>query len=138
MSTALARRPGSVTFVAALTWIAAALDLIVGGVMLWLSYNLDSVESSLAEGEVRWYGIMTLIVGALTAAVAYGVANGSQGARVFVMMVMILRIAAAAYALVVVGGEAAYQGVAQVVLALVVLGLLSTRNASDFFRGYRG
>ena len=135
MSATPAARPGSVTLVAALTWIAAILDLIAGAALIWLSFNLDSIDTTLTEGSVRWYGYGTLFVGILTAAVAAGLAMGSQGARVLVIIVMVLRLAAAGYALLALGGVISWQGIVGVVIALTVIALLSTRRASDFFRG---
>ncbi len=136
MSTApLPRRPGSVTLVATLTWIAAALDLIAGAAMVWLSYNPDLLDDALSVGDVRWYGYASLVVGALTAAVAIGLAGGSQGARILVVLLMTLRIAAAAYAFIQVGDFSVWQAGVQVALALIIIAMLSTRRASDFFRG---
>ena len=63
---------------------------------------------------------------------------GSQGARVLVIIVMVLRLAAAGYALLALGGVISWHGIVGVVIALTVIALLSTRRASDFFRGYRG
>lgn len=137
MSTTPSDRPGSVTLVAALTWIAAILDLIAGAALVWLSFNLDVIESTLAEADVRWYGVGTLVIGVLTAAVAAGLAMGSQGARVLVILAMTVRLAAAAYALLALGGVISWHGVLGVAIAVTVIALLSTKSASDFFRGYR-
>lgn len=138
MSTTPSDRPGSVTLVAALTWIAAILDLIAGAALVWLSFNLDTIDSTLSEADVRWYGVGTLVIGVLTAAVAAGLAMGSQGARVLVILAMVVRLAAAAYALLALGGVISWHGIVGVLISLTVIALLSTRRASDFFRGYRG
>ncbi|WP_062287267.1 hypothetical protein [Demequina phytophila] len=130
-------RPGSVTLVSALTWIVAILDLVGGAAMLWLYYNPDSVSGDIESGDLLWYGLTTLVVGALTAAVAAGLAMGSQGARVLVIIVMVVRIAAAAYALGQVGGAVVWQAAFEVILAFLVIALLSTRRASAWFRGTR-
>ncbi|WP_062297284.1 hypothetical protein [Demequina maris] len=131
------RRPASVTLVSALTWIAAGLDLILGALMIWFYYNPDDLSSSINADNLLWYGLTTLVMGVFTAAVAAGLAMGSQGARVLVIIVMVLRIAGAAYGLGRVGGEVAWQAAIEIVLALAVIGLLSTRRASAWFRGTR-
>ncbi|WP_062529023.1 hypothetical protein [Demequina rhizosphaerae] len=131
------RRPVSVTLVSALTWLAAALDILAGAAMIWFYYNPDDLSSSINADNLLWYGMTTLVVGVFTAAVAAGLAMGSQGARVLVILVMVLRIAGAAYGLGRVGGEVAWQAALEIVLALVIIGLLSTRRASAWFRGTR-
>ena len=137
MSTTSQARPASVTTVSALVWIAAIIDLVLGAYMIWLSYNPDTLTLAANEGQVRWYGLMSLVIGAFTAAVAAGIAMGSQGARVLVMIVMGLRLAAAVWALTTVAGITVYQAGFEVVIAIVVLALLSTRAASAYFRGFR-
>jgi hypothetical protein len=128
-------RPGSVTFVSALTWLVALLDLLAGAAMIWLHYHPGDFGIDLASDNLLWFGSATLVLAVLTAAVAAGLAMGSQGARVLVILVMVLRIAAAAYGLGQVGGQVAWQAAIQVIVALLVIGLLSTRRASAWFRG---
>ncbi|WP_062516903.1 hypothetical protein [Demequina gelatinilytica] len=128
-------RPGSVTIVSALTWLAAAMDLIAGAALIWLYYHPEDLSDEIEAGNLLWYGLTTLAIAVFTAAVAAGLAMGSQGARVLVILVMIVRIAAAAYGLGSIGGTFALQAAIEIPLALVVIALLSTRRASAWFRG---
>ncbi|WP_062460575.1 hypothetical protein [Demequina soli] len=128
------KRPGSVTFVAALTWLVVVADLAAGVAMIWLYYHPDQVGGSVDSANLLWYGITTLVMGAFTAAVAAGLAMGSQGARWIVILMMLARIAGGAYALSKVGGTFAWQAAGEIVIAVVVIALLLGAHARAWFR----
>jgi len=134
----MGQRPGTVTFVAFLTWLVAILDLLAGGVLLWASYNLDGVDTTLSEGDLRLYGLVTLAFGLLTAAVASGLNRGSQLARVIVIAVMALRLVVGGLVLISLGDLASWPAIIDLAISLVVILILTTRRASAFFRGFRG
>lgn len=134
----MGQRPGTVTFVAFLTWLVAILDLLAGAALLWASFNLDGADTSLTEGEVRIYAITTLAIGALTAAVASGLNRGSQFARVIVIGVMAIRIVVGGLVLISLGEFTSWPALIDLAISLVVILILTTRRASAFFRGFRG
>ena len=83
---------------------------------------------------VRYYGLIALVVGLLTVMVALGLGNGSQFARVFTVMVMTLRLLNAAWALIAIRYVTLWPAVFDLALAVLIIALLNTRSASDFFR----
>ncbi len=128
------RRPAGVTFVVILTWLSALLDLVGGGVLVWVSFSADVAETGVTDQELRIYGGTLLAVGLLTAAVALGLAAGSQLSRVLVYVLMLARVAVAAYALATIGDLTRWQAIGQIVGAVLIMLMLSTPRASAFFR----
>jgi hypothetical protein len=134
MSELSTRRPGSVTFVVVLTWIIAILDLAIGGLLLFASFNQDLLDDVGASvGDARAYGFSMLAIGLLTAVVAVALAGGSGVSRVVVITLMVLRIALGVWALVTVGGNTVWGAIAEIVFGVLIIGMLSTRRASAFF-----
>ena len=129
------RRPNGITFVLVLVWIAAIADLIAGIVLLLMSFDDARFANATVTAEVvRYYGLIALVVGLLTVMVALGLANGSQFARVFTVIVMTLRLLNAAWALIAIRYVTLWPAVFDLTLAVVIIALLNTRSASDFFR----
>ena len=131
------RRPAGVTFVVILTWLSALLDIVGGGVLVWLSFSSDSIDVDVTTQQLQIYGGALLGVGLLTAAVALGLAAGSQFSRVLVYILMLARIAAAGYALAQLGDLTTWQAIGQMVGAALIILMISTPRASAFFRGPR-
>lgn len=132
-----AKRPAGVTFVVILTWLSALLDLIGGAVLVWLSFSADSIDADVTEQQLQIYGGSLLGIGLVTAAVALGVAAGSQFSRVLVYLLMLGRIAVAGYALATLGDLTRWQAIGQIVGAALIILMLSTPRASAFFRAPR-
>lgn len=131
------RRPAGVTFVVILTWLSALLDIVGGGVLVWLSFSSESIDVDVTTQQLQIYGGALLGVGLLTAAVALGLAAGSQFSRVLVYILMLARIAAAGYALAQLGDLTKWQAIGQMVGAALIILMISTPRASAFFRGPR-
>ncbi|SEJ49665.1 hypothetical protein [Demequina mangrovi] len=130
-------RPGSVTLVAVIAWLTALLDLAVGAWTLWLYYHPEDAGAIAEIDRLAWYGIALMVLGVLTAAVAAGLMAGSRFARAVVVGMMVLRIVGAVLVLVDVVGTAAWHAVVEMIVAVAVIGLLTTRRASAFFRAAR-
>jgi len=88
------RRPGGVTFVIALTWLVAFLSM-VSGFMAILGDEAPIGGSILDSGASVAVGWAEVVVGALTALVAIGLAARSALARLLVTALMIVRVAGA-------------------------------------------
>ena len=132
------RRPGGITFVLVLVWIAAIADLIAGIVLLLMSFDDARFANAPVTAEVvRYYGLIALVVGLLTVMVALGLANGSQFARVFTVIVMTLRLLNAAWALIAIRYVTLWPAVVDLVLAVLIIAMLTNRSASDYFRKRR-
>ncbi len=127
-------RPLGVTLVVAITWIVAIVDLALGAGLLVLSWNLDSSSAiDVAPSDVRVYGYMAITFGLITALVARALGRGSAAARRVVVVVNALRIALGVFAILTIGQAMAWQGMGEILLALVAIALLSTARARDFF-----
>lgn len=128
-------RPGGVTFVIGLVWIAAVADLIAGIALLLVSFsNSRFVGTEVTPALVRYYGLIAIVIGLLTLMVALGLASGSQFARVLTVIVMTLRLLNAAWALIAIRNVTLWPAVFDVVIATLIITLLNNRSASDFFR----
>ena len=128
-------RPFGVAVVLVLAWVAAIGDIVAGIVLLLLSFDHarftdDTVSASL----VRYFGLVAIVIGLLTAMVALGLANGSQFARVFTIMVMVVRMVNAAWALIAIRYVTLWPAVFDLAIAVLITALLSNRAASDYFR----
>lgn len=129
------QRPGGVTFVIGLVWIAAIADLIAGIALLIVSFDKARFAATAVTPElVRYYGLVAIVVGLLTLMVALGLASGSQFARVFTVIVMVLRMLNAAWALIAIRYVTLWPAVFDLAIAVAITMLLSTRAASDYFR----
>ena len=131
-------RPFGVTLVTILTWLAALADVVVGIAILAnaedhaLRHDLGATET-----ELRWYGAVLIGIGIVTALVALGLGRGARWARTLVGIVMVVRIAAAIYAITQVSWEnqrnESLSAIGQIVLSGLILWLLYSRRADRYF-----
>ncbi|MDN4483736.1 hypothetical protein [Demequina lignilytica] len=131
------KRPAGVTFVVILTWLSALLDLVGGAMLVWLSFSTEPIDVDVTERQLQIYGGSLLGLALVTAAVALGLAAGSQLSRVVVYLLMLARIVVAGYALATLGDLTRWQAIGQIVGAALIILMLSTPRASAFFRGPR-
>ena len=134
MSSTYVERPGSVSAVVFLTWLAAAIDLI-GGIVLVFFAGTEEVQelTGSSSGALTTAGWTTVIIGVLIAVVAIRLGEGSSGARMLVTILRVLRLGAGIWVLVVAGSHAATESLVTVVVSAAVLYLLWTGPASDYF-----
>lgn len=132
MSATTSARPGSVTAVVVLTWIVAILTVVSGVALLLLS---DSVlkEAGITRSTATTYGWVEIVLGVVVALVAIGLSRGSNAARILVSIVMVLRVAAAVWIALAVSTSARGTAIAAGVVAVIILALLWTRRANDYF-----
>src|SRR5262245_44812029 len=129
------RRPAGVTFVVVLTWLVAFGDLVASIWLLIVSFDKTLFATAPVGVEyVRYWALVALTVGVLTAVVAYALQSGSQFARVLVIIVMALRIANALWALAAIRFVTLWPAIFDLALAIVIIALLTTGGASDYFR----
>lgn len=122
-------RPGSVTLVVFLMWLFA-LGSIIGGVLILM--NQDKVLVIGADPST--YAWASIIIGAFMALLAIALSNGSRLIRFLIILVMLFRIALDVYAWVMIDGVNVTQIVISIVFAVLVIALLSTKRALEFFR----
>lgn len=132
-------RPGGVTFVVVLAWLVAMADVAAGILLLLHSFGTDVIASiDIKDDTLRYYAFALLVLGALTALIAYSLGKGSQGARVFTIIVMALRLANALWAILVFQNFTLWVAIIDAALAIAILVLLTNKSASNFFRNRVG
>ena len=130
------QRPLGVTVVLALVWLAAVGDLVASIWLLIVSFDKARFATAPVGVEyVRYWALVALVIGVLTALVAYGLGRGSQFLRVLTMLVMALRLVNAVWAMVAIRYVTVWPAVFDAAIAIVVISLLGNRSASDYFRG---
>jgi hypothetical protein len=135
MSEVPLRRPAGVTLVAALTWIAAFFDVVVGTALLLLSFNGSMlVQIGAPAADVRVNGLASIAIGLLTGLVASGLSRGRNSSRVLVVVLMALGIASAGYGLWAIQNFTVWTGLGEIALAVIVIAILSGKRASAYFR----
>jgi len=129
------QRPAGVAFVIVLAWLAAFADLVAGVWLLIVSFDDSQFDDTLVGADVvRYWALVALLIGVLTALVASALTRGSQFARVLTIVVMALRLANAVWALVAIQYLTLWPAVVDAVLALLIIVFLTNRGASDYFR----
>jgi len=83
---------------------------------------------------VRYWALVALLIGVLTALVASALTRGSQFARVLTIVVMVFRLANAVWALVAIQYLTLWPAVVDAALAVLIIVFLTNRGASDYFR----
>lgn len=132
MSNAIAR-PGGVTLVAVLTWIAGLLDVLGGTILLFQTSVAATVEQFGGASQLIATAIVTIGIGVVVIAIAGGLLRGSPGARIVVTVFQVLSIVSGVFLAIAypAGAIGEYIGIA---LSLVVIALLWTGRANAFFR----
>ncbi len=117
-------RPVGVTIVGILIVISGIL-IIVGAVM-----NLFNDEVRLSVSIVVL--ILMLVIGLIYLAVAKGIFDGNNFARLLVGVITVINLLVGLYHAIFVE-LLRWNGVVQAVIALIILGLLFSRRATEFF-----
>jgi hypothetical protein len=132
MSNAVAR-PGGVTLVAVLAWIAGLLDVLGGTILLFQTSVASIVEEFGGASQLIATAIFTIFVGVVVIAIAGGLLRGSPGARIVVTIFQALSIMGGVFLAIAypAGAIGEYVGIA---ISLVIIFLLWTGRASAFFR----
>ena len=113
-------RPGGVTLVAVLTWISGAINIIAG------------VFGLFPGGTDFWYAVGLIILGLVIAAVASGLLRGSRLSRTLVTIVQVISLISGVFAIV---NGLWWSGIFTVLIAIIVLVILWSRRANEFFQG---
>lgn len=117
-------RPGGVTLVAIIAWIAGAVNIIAGILML---------IAALMAPDALWFGLIHLLLGVITIAVAIGLMRGNSTARVLLTVVFVLDLIWAVFVIFFQQAQI-WSGVVSGILVLIGLVLLWTGRANEFFR----
>lgn len=133
MSNTIAR-PGGVTLVAVLTWIAGLLDVLGGTILLFQTSVAATVAEFGGASQLIASAIFSILIGVVVIAIAGGLLRGSPSARIVVTVFQVLSIAGGVFLAIAypAGAIGEYIGIA---VSLVVIFLLWTGRANAFFRG---
>lgn len=124
-------RPSSVTMVVVLTWLAAAMAIVSGVVVLFLS-DAALEEAGISPTTANISAWTEIVIGVIIALVAVGVSNGSNLARMLISILMVVRAAFGIWAIVVFP-SGLVTGLVTIGLAVLVLYLLWNSKANAFF-----
>lgn len=129
-------RPGAVTLVVVLVWISALLEIIAGVVLLVLALTASpSGAGGAARGVLTALGIIALLIGLLTAAVATRLGKGGNGARIIVTVLTVLQVAGGLASIIrLAGTSGAVSSLwVNVAVGVVILLLLWNSRANTYF-----
>lgn len=128
-------RPGTVTLIVVLAWIAGILNIAAGVFVIIDRHNgrlhLDSAST---PDELLAAGIAAIIVGTIYCLLASSLGRGSRIARLVFGIVAVLNLAGGVYAAVAYSGEQRATGLASAIFSIIVLWLLyGTEKDREFF-----
>ncbi|WP_136709530.1 hypothetical protein [Agromyces sp. H66] len=126
-------RPGGVTFVAVLTWISGALDILGGTILLFQTSIASTVEQFGGASQLIATALAGILVGVVVIVVAVGLLRGSNGARIVVTVFEVLSILLSVFLAITYPAVAIGEYIG-IVFALLIIAMLWTRRANEFFR----
>ena len=137
MSATPVKRPGGVTLLGVLVIISGILYVITGLIALIAYAGSGSVGTTIeSTGNQRIVvlvvGIAILLFGLIELAVARGLFRGSPGARIIVAIVNVLTIISGLVGAFQSGNQRG-TSIGQVIIAIIVLALLYSPKANEFF-----
>jgi hypothetical protein len=132
MSSAV-RRPASVTFLVVLVWINALFTLAAGVVFLLGANNANVVDQFNGNADAaRLAGWVLIVLGAIVALVAIGLANGSNFLRILLTVLLVIRMASDIW--LILRSQYDLGALVSIAFAIVILFLLWNSRADAFFR----
>ena len=137
MTASPVKRPGGVTFLGVLVIISGIL-YVISGLLALIAYAGSGGVGSTTELTnnqrlvILVVGIAVLLFGIIELAVARGLFRGSNGARIIVAIVNVLTIVSGLFAAFQSGNQRG-TSIGQVVIAIIVLALLYSPKANEFF-----
>lgn len=125
-------RPGTVTAVVVITFIQAIIGIAAGIGLLLASDNLLN-EAGITKGTATTLGWTAIILGVITALVAWALNSGSNLMRMLVSVIMAVHAIFAVYTLIAIKSTSVSTAVVQLVVSIVVLALLWNHHANEYF-----
>jgi hypothetical protein len=126
--------PLGISVITILMYIGAILD-IAGGIFLLIEKGPVAEAADMGESAIVGIAIAMLVSGVIIGLLAFGLRSASNGVRLVIAVVMVLRIASAIYVMFAVPG-ARFEGVVGAVIAVIVLYVLyGSEDSKAFFDG---
>jgi hypothetical protein len=128
------KRPLGVTIVAALTIISGIIDAIGGVVLLTMQSDPAVVAGFGGTGVLVTLAIMSILIGAFTLVVAWGLLRGNSTARIAATVLQLISLASSIWIGITQPAILATE-ILSALLALAILILLWSGEATRYFRG---
>lgn len=127
------QRPVGVTFVAVLTMISGALDILGGTILLFQTSIASTVEQFGGASQLILSALAGILIGVVVILVAVGLLRGRNGARILVTVFEALSILLSVFLAIAypAGAIGEYVGI---VFSVAILVILWTPRANEFFR----
>jgi hypothetical protein len=130
----MSKRPGSLTVVIVLTFIAGALDILAGVAGIVYQDNsalLDAIDKS--PSDLVTAGLLSIAAGLLTLLVGWLLAKGSRAGRAAVTALMVIRIGFYIWSWIQLGSAGAATAVVGILFAAVILTILWNQDSNRYF-----
>lgn len=123
--------PLGISVITILMFIGAILD-IAAGVFLLIETGPVAEAADVGESTITGFAIALLVLGVVFGLLAFGLRSGSNGVRLLIGVVMVLRIAASVYAIIALPASR-FEGLVTGVIAIVILYFLYGNEDSKAF-----
>ncbi|WP_448811110.1 DUF7144 family membrane protein [Agromyces bauzanensis] len=127
------QRPGGVTFVAVLTMISGALDILGGTILLFQTSIASTVEQFGGASQLILAALAGILIGVVVILVAVGLLRGRNGARIVVTIFEALSIMLSVFLAIAYPASAIGEYIG-IVFSVAILVMLWTPRANEFFR----
>ena len=127
------RRPSGVTIVAVLVWLGAVFDILAGLLLLIVPQDPALVEAMGGTALVVTFGIVSILLGVVSAIVGFGLWTGNPVARIAVTALELIGLAFSI--MLVFMGANVWNETVSALISLAIIGLVWTPDASRFFKG---
>ncbi len=129
-------RPVGVTVLVILLWVQALIGIAGGVILVILHHNRSVIHNThQSASALLAIGIVALVIGVVTALIAYALSRGSNFARWIVALISALELAAAIYTAIRVHGDSRIGAIVNGAIALIILYILfGERGSQEYFR----
>jgi len=137
MTAPTTQRPGTITLVMVLAYIAGILN-VAAGIFVIIDRHSGRLrlDSGHTPDELLWAGIFAILFGVIYILLAGALGRGSRGARLVFGIVAVLNLASGIYAAISYSGEQRSSGIVSAIFSIIVLWLLyGTEKDREFFAG---
>jgi len=129
------KMPLGISVITILMYIGAILD-IAAGIFMLIETSTVAEAAEVAESTITYTAIGLIVIGVIMGLLAFMLRRGSNGVRLIIGVVMIVRVVGAIWAVIALPG-ARFDGLVSGVIALVILYFLFGDEHSKAFFGDR-
>ncbi|HEX2507365.1 MAG TPA: hypothetical protein VHK23_03510 [Miltoncostaeaceae bacterium] len=135
MGTAAAPTRGFLLTLIGVIGIIQGILAVLGGIGLLAERNDAGLQRNVdvSDTTLAWTGAYLIIIGAITLVVAIGLLRGSNIARYVIAVIELFHIGGGLYVLIAQDGTERWDGLAAILVALLILWILFRARSEDFF-----